>query len=701
MRVFIILAAACLLLASVYAAVRTNFALSAAKAELQSLEQDLHDANQENGARRTDYDHLVKHAVPAAIEGHTRLLTTLAREYRPGAEWTSTAVNPIVSHGFYQRTLADFVGHAPHQEAFPELVASASYRLGQLHFLVGDHTAAIRALRKSIELAQSIQDPATAGLASNTLGCVNTSLGNFQAAIENFQQAHEQLQGRRDHAVPDALCMRNLGLVQRAIGGDGTREVHAAIEQLSTLASDRKFNYTNELLIDAKMSLCEMYWSQREHELARVQCQQSHEALLTQLKLTRNFGRPGTTRNRFLDAIGLADHDLQQLTPPADNTPHDEPDTSGEIGSAGGMGDGCGWQWQPLFDLTTELVSSDLSVTATMSAEFDRQNGLLLAWGMYDWTPEVVVEIAKHAWNRCRLTIVADNFESLKEAQDALDEAGIPLSSVTFDVCAHDAFWFRDGGPIVGKSPCGKAIWFDAHLTRHDLPNRLVTDALPRLIADDWQARVARTPLHIEGGMLLSNGSGLTVCTNSVLTTNRRYGFSHDFILQELKRVTGAKELALVDSMIDEATGHLDLFMTFVDRQTAVVGDFSDPSEPNAARLDEIADSLAKLSVDGKPLNVVRVPMPPRRKSEFEGTRTGMFQSFTNVVYLNGLLLVPSYQGEAERFEKAVYDVYASLLPDWEIQFVDCTRPSLFGGALHCLVANLGDTPMRQDSEDR
>ncbi len=693
LRIALVFVSAIAIALGLYSVIRNSRTLATAEQQIVDLDRDLRQANQEVAQRVTDLNKLVADTIPDAISGHTRLLTTLARQYRPGAEWSSSVVNAQSLQLLYERTFSDFVNNPRHREDFPKLVASASYRLGQLQFLSGNPDDARRSLGEAIALATSVNDPSTAGLAGNTRGCVHAAFGDYNAAIDDFHQSLRRLSAIRDHQVPTALALRNIGLIERAMGTDGLPSLRRAVELLSNAAPEVKFSYTNELLIDARMALCEMYWARGEIGPAREQCELAHQSLVTQLELTRDFGKPSTARNRYINASFLAEQNLAKLVSLSDNGPAaSTPQGDSPLFSAG-------WQWQPLFDLTTELVSTDLSVTATMTAEFDPQNGLLIGWGMYDWTKQLVVEIAKRSWDRCSLVIIADNDESLREARNSLHEAGIPLSEIHFRICAHDTSWFRDGGPITGKAPSGDAVWFDAMLTRHDLPKRAATDSLPSLVSNDWQTRVARTSIHIEGGMLLSNGRGLTVGTRPLLEINRRYGFDDDFIVRELERVTGAKKLVLVDAMIDEPTGHLDMFMTFVDHQTVVVGQFVDPSEPNAQLLDRIAETLSNTEFDGKPLKVVRIPMPARRKGLFAQRNTGIFQSFTNVVYLNGMLFIPTYEGEAAKYEQSVQETYAGLLPDWEIQFIDCSRVSLFSGALHCLVSNLGDTPYLRTPE--
>ncbi|WP_145218807.1 agmatine deiminase family protein [Planctomycetes bacterium TBK1r] len=176
-------------------------------------------------------------------------------------------------------------------------------------------------------------------------------------------------------------------------------------------------------------------------------------------------------------------------------------------------------------------------------------------------------------------------------------------------------------------------------------------------------------------------GQGLTITSEAILHKNQDYGFSSDAITRELQRICGAKKLVVVKSLADEPTAHVDMFLTFVDPVTVVVGQYSDPDDPNAAVLDEVARQLSEMDHQGQRLHVHRVPMPKRGDNHF--------RTYTNVVFANGVLLVPSYAGH-ESLESEVRDTYQQLLPNWDIVFIDCSRIIELDGALHCLTANLG-----------
>jgi agmatine/peptidylarginine deiminase len=89
---------------------------------------------------------------------------------------------------------------------------------------------------------------------------------------------------------------------------------------------------------------------------------------------------------------------------------------------------------------------------------------------------------------------------------------------------------------------------------------------------------------------------------------------------------------------------------------------------------------------DGTPLKVVRIPMPPRGQHIFGG-------SYTNVVFANGVLFVPSFgEIDPEGHRKAVR-IYQQLLPTWKIVSVDSRAWILISGSVHCLTKNLYRLP--------
>src|SRR5207245_10806058 len=97
--------------------------------------------------------------------------------------------------------------------------------------------------------------------------------------------------------------------------------------------------------------------------------------------------------------------------------------------------------------------------------------------------------------------------------------------------------------------------------------------------------------------------------------------------------------------------------------------------------LNENAQILSGGRTSFGPLRVVRVPMP--------SNRGGIWKTFTNVIYANGTLIMPTY-GEAElEAEKEAMATYARLLPDWEVVGIDATSVIKQRGSLRCVSINI------------
>lgn len=599
------------------------------------------------------------------------LFLMLSRYAIPRREWSYLLLE-------FEVSLMEFLENQRYRDLLPQQVARAHFNHARIMFLRGENRGAREALNQSIAASASAGNRFLAGKAKNTLGCVEATLGDFKSSFELFRDAYGDLNGQKAYEKELAISLRNLGLVQRALGRDGTESVREAIRILERDALGGTLGAQREMIQDFRMTLCEMYWAKGNLELAADLCMQTLEDLKTSLSQIDDSGIGKTliSRNRYVKAIRYGERNLTAITKAIDQSTNL---SSSEMPNPNQVS----WQWQRLCDLSTDLVSDDMMVSGTSVAEFDHQGGLVMAWGMYGWSHDVIVEIAKNVHDRTQVVLFADNDDSLEEVQSALKQVGVPLDAIQFRVEDCENPWFRDPGPIVSRSPSGTPIWFDSRLTRPGIYGRTVLDTLPRLLQRNWNARIADLPIHVEGGMILSNGNGIVVASKEIIALNLQYGFSEETIVRELRRATGAKQLILVDPLIGEPTKHLDLFMTFVNPTTVVLAESVDRNDSNASILDNAARKLEQVNFDGEPLDVVRLPMPNLGEDRFP--------TYTNVVFANGVLLVPSYDGVEKNLEEKVRSTYQDLLPTWQVRFIDCSRLYARGGALHCLVSNLGD----------
>lgn len=328
-----------------------------------------------------------------------------------------------------------------------------------------------------------------------------------------------------------------------------------------------------------------------------------------------------------------------------------------------------------------------------MCAEFNSQSGLLAAWDGHREVNRVTLEITKLVGDRVPVSIiVADNLYD--QALAAFSAENIPAANYQLHIYNTEVPWMRDLGPIPCIAEDGTPVWFDSHVVRDRAWQRISADNIPSFLASQWNTNLQKTALWLEGGAVLSNGRGLTVCSSIVRQGNKDFGMTDAQIDRELRRVTGSKQNVYLEPLDGEPTGHVDMFATLIDERTIVVGQYADRDSKNGRILDANAKRLERIVHDGKNLNVVRVPMPDATDA--------YYRTYTNVVFANGILLVPSYRDTASAaMEATVRETYSRLLPDREIHFIDCRKLAISGGALHCLISNLGTAQSAQVVLDR
>ena len=104
-------------------------------------------------------------------------------------------------------------------------------------------------------------------------------------------------------------------------------------------------------------------------------------------------------------------------------------------------------------------------------------------------------------------------------------------------------------------------------------------------------------PLLLEGGNFISNGAGLLLTSSKTILMNEQGGFSNKQLINMFNDFLGVNGVYAVNPLIDEPNGHLDMFMTLLDKNLAVVAEM-DPAldSENSALLNEAADIISSIS---------------------------------------------------------------------------------------------------------
>jgi len=320
-----------------------------------------------------------------------------------------------------------------------------------------------------------------------------------------------------------------------------------------------------------------------------------------------------------------------------------------------------------------------------IAGEYEPQAALLLAsHDLLRQQPELLAEIAEAVHARLELWILASHAQDLRQAGALFEARGIPPERVRFVPAPVETMWVRDFGPLFGRTPDGAPVLLDFEHpegARRAAP-RAGDDAAPALLAELLGLPRRALALKLGNGNFVGNGDGLFVSTWAAVLDNRDKGHDLDSMGRELARALALREWLVLAPLQREPTHDADMFVSFPAPDVALVGRL-DPAEDaeNAAILDQAAALLAGRSTSRGPLRVERIPMPPP-----EGE---VWRSYTNVIYANGLLLVPSFADVDPALEAAAFRVWREQLPGWEIRGLRADAVARRGGLLHCLSQTL------------
>ena len=364
----------------------------------------------------------------------------MARQQHPRTEWYYLLEELKEAH-------QQFLDNPRNESELPYHTASSRLFLGRLLMMHGNRDRAFELIEKSIESATQLRDPVTVAKAKNTLGCLVAADGDYQTAFEMFRESSTILNGIEGLENLRAISLRNLGLIERALGSDGTASLRRAVALTMNSSDTASWGFTNELVQDLRMVLCEVYWSQGRINEATELARQTRDDLKTKfidVDLPAKVDKHVIARNRYTTAYQLARRNLDELQQLQDAV------KSQSLSDDGLKATVSRWQWNTLFDVNSELISVHIPVSGTMTGEFEPQSGLVVAWGTLDFNHSAVTQIVKATYDRTQLIIVSDFEESLEEAQAALEEAGVPTDRIRFAISdcrdslgSRPRYWMR------------------------------------------------------------------------------------------------------------------------------------------------------------------------------------------------------------------------------------------------------------------
>ena len=342
-----------------------------------------------------------------------------------------------------------------------------------------------------------------------------------------------------------------------------------------------------------------------------------------------------------------------------------------------------------------------------MPAEWEPHAATWLAWPHYegDWPgkfepiPWVYAEIIRNLARQERVELIVNNASSEKKARKLLKRAEALSQNVRFHRWPTNRVWTRDSGCIflcgAGAPARESREAVTEYSPQHKLWDRATDQQIPAARKNpprqgmpssdpmalkfrfnawakysNWRhdekigsrmAKVARareihpvsgqTRIVLEGGSIDVNGQGTLLTTEECLLSRvqeRNPGMARVHYEKIFADYLGAPHVIWLGRGVvgDDTHGHVDDLTRFVFPDTVVTMVEPNSKDANHAPLRANLRRLqAARDQNGKPLNIVEMPMP--RPVIFEGRR--LPASYANFYIANGVVLAPVFNDPNDR----------------------------------------------------
>ena len=331
-------------------------------------------------------------------------------------------------------------------------------------------------------------------------------------------------------------------------------------------------------------------------------------------------------------------------------------------------------------------------------AEWEEIQALIITWS---GQATILKEIVRNAVKECKVLIITTTPDAVTTQ---LTSAGIPLDSVEFVNTPFNSIWVRDYGPWTVYKNDVDSLWLVDWIYNRPRQN---DDTSPTAVAEHLNLPIYEATtfpynwVHT-GGNHLPDGMGTVFSSMLVLEENPEKTEAQIDSIANL--FLGVKQYIKFPTLPFDGIHHLDMHMRVIDEETIFFGQYPD----GIADGPQIESNINYLTEEfntafGNKYNIVRLPMPPDASGRYPNTG-GAYRTYTNSVFVNKTVLVPTYQ---ERYDTTALRIYRENLPGYNVVGINCN--SIIGslGAIHCITKTVGDDdplliahPRLRDSED-
>jgi len=318
-------------------------------------------------------------------------------------------------------------------------------------------------------------------------------------------------------------------------------------------------------------------------------------------------------------------------------------------------------------------------------AEFDSVTGVIFAWEAY---PTLLTDLIKEVAENDTAWVVVDNTSEQNSVSNTLSNANVNMDRVVFQVIETNSVWVRDYGPWWIIEPENSLAIIDLVYNRP----RPLDDTYPESAAGYFGINYYGLGLIEAGGNMLLDGQGAVIVSNVIFDGSQGFDptLTQDQLEQYFLDYFGVHKVIVTPHLINDGTGHIDMFVKLINDSTIIVGEYENQSAGYPGNYDicnQVASQLAnETNGAGRPFNIVRMPMP--------SYNNGITYTYINSLIVNNKVLVPIY-GISTEFanDDSILALYETIMPGVEAVGFDCNQIISANGAIHCIAMKVPALP--------
>lgn len=333
------------------------------------------------------------------------------------------------------------------------------------------------------------------------------------------------------------------------------------------------------------------------------------------------------------------------------------------------------------FPSSTEAFTTPPPFPVRTMAEWETLSSILITWTSYQ---SILRQIVDYAQEECLVVIVCSDSNSVKTY---LTSGGVPIRNLKFIQAAFNSIWIRDYGPWAvyggGVDSLVLVDWvYNRPRPSDDVISQVFStwSGLPLYQTINEPFRLVAT-----GGNFMTDGLGTAF--SSKLIVNENTNKTDAQINAIMADYMGINRYVKMDVLPYDGIHHIDMHMKLLDEETLLVGQYpqgiSDGPQIEL-NLQYVLNNF--LTPFGRPYKVVRIPMPPDGSNQYP-SQGGDYRTFTNSVFVNKTVIVPTYD---LRYDSTALRIYREALPGYNVVGINCNSIIPASGAIHCITKEIG-----------